>query len=64
MEDIYKNIDHITGSTQQKLIDGKHEAFHSKLLTQIMTVPGYEDIDIEHWLCQPDFECIKTTLSD
>jgi len=64
MEDIYKNIDKITGSTQQKLIDGKEAWFHSKKLTQIMTVPGYEEKDVEHWLCQPDFDLIKTTLSE
>ncbi|MEK7355002.1 MAG: DNA polymerase I, partial [Bdellovibrionota bacterium] len=36
LEDIYENIDKITGSTQKKLIEGKDEAFLSKKLVTIV----------------------------
>lgn len=64
MEDIYKNIDHISWSLQKKLLEGKEEAFHSKKLTEIMTVPWFEEKNVEHRVCDPDFELIKKTLSE
>ena len=64
MDQIYANIDDITGSLQQKLIDGKQEAYHSKKLTQIMTVPGYDALDVEQWKCEPDFDHMKKILVD
>lgn len=64
IDDIYAHIDEIIGNTQKKLIEWKDEAYHSRTLTQIMTVPGYESLDVASWKCDPDFDHIKSVLVD
>ena len=47
LENIYKNLDEITGSAHDKLVNFKDDAFQSKRLATIVTeVPGI-DLDIE-----------------
>lgn len=62
MDDIYKNIDTISWALQRKLIDGKQEAYHSRTLTEIMTVPWFEEKDIAWWKYEPDFGHMHTVL--
>lgn len=64
IDDIYANIDKISWSIQQKLIEGKEAAYHSKSLTEIMTVPGYESLDPQKRKCEPDFDHMKKILID
>ena len=45
IEGVYENIDKITGSTKQKLIDGKKEAFDSKDIATI-----YKEVDVPYTL--------------
>jgi len=47
LDNIYANIEEITGSTKQKLIDWKDAAYHSKKLIQLIDVPGLEGADFE-----------------
>jgi len=64
LDDIYEHIDEITGSIQQKLIDGKEEAYGSKQLIQLMDVPSLQDVEISKYKCDFDFEHIQKTLVD
>ena len=45
IEDIYENIDKISGSTKQKLMDGKKEAFDSKDIATI-----YKEVEVPYTL--------------
>ena len=45
IEEIYENIDSISGSTKQKLIDGKESAFDSKDIATI-----YKEVDVPYSL--------------
>ena len=33
-------------------------------LTALMTVPGYEELDMNLWKCDPDFDHMKKVLVD
>ena len=64
IDTIYKNIDKISWSLQTKLIEWKDEAYRCKTLTALMTVPGYETIDLAPWTMRLDFTEMKKILVD
>ncbi len=64
LENIYDNIDDISGWTQQKLIDGKESAFHSKMLIQLMDVPDMEGKVLKDYMLDLDFDRFRTVMID
>ncbi|HRX64249.1 MAG TPA: 5'-3' exonuclease H3TH domain-containing protein, partial [Candidatus Absconditabacterales bacterium] len=62
IENIYDNIDEITGGTKDKLIAGKEEAFKSKKLIELEVIPKEEILDIEKYKLELDFNNYKEVL--
>lgn len=61
LDNIYANIDKISGSTKQKLIDSKDIAYHSKKLIQLIDVPWINEasldnyvVDLKYWLMEKE----------
>lgn len=61
LDGIYANIEHITGATKQKLIDGKEAAYHSKWLIELMDVPEIHELKIP-WSVTFDFKRMEDIL--
>lgn len=59
---IYTHIDEITGWLKQKLIDGKEDAYWSKDLIQLHTVPGVETMTLDQFVLPLDFNKMKEIL--
>ena len=62
LDAIYDHIDEITGSVKQKLIDGKDDAYRSKDLIQLHTIPGIQDVKLDQFHLTLDFPQIKKIL--
>ena len=62
IENIYEHIKDIGWSNQQKLLDGKESAFHSKGLIQLMKVPLMDHIPLEEYKREPNFNLIQNRL--
>ncbi len=64
IEQIYENLDKITWSTKQKLIDGKEEAYRCKEMIALMEVPSCVNLDREQFTFNPDFDLMIKVLID
>lgn len=62
LDGIYAHIDEITGGLKQKLIDGKEDAYWSKNLIQLHTVPGVETMTLDQFVLSLDFGKMKEIL--
>lgn len=64
LDEIYAHLDQITGSTKQKLIDGKDEAFRCKEMIALMEVPSCKSFDISSSQLSLDFDLLSRVLID
>jgi len=64
LENIYKNIENITGSKQRKLIDSKEQAFLSKKLTTLLSDSPCKYTEKDLKLKEPDADMIKSLFNE
>lgn len=62
LDEIYENIEHITGATKDKLIQGKESAYQSKKLIKLMDVPSAWGYDHTEASLELDFDHLKKIL--
>jgi len=62
VENIYKHIDEISGWIKDKLIEWKEEAFKAKGLIELENVPEVEEINLEQYKFDIDFDNYKKVL--
>ena len=64
LDTIYAHIDEISPSLQQRLIEGKEDAYRSRDLIQLHNIPTLQTIDLQQFLLSFDFERAKSVLMD
>jgi len=62
LDTIYAHIDEITGGLKQKLLDGKEDAYWSRDLIKLHTVPGIETMTLDQFVLPLDFSKMKEIL--
>ncbi|MEI7562604.1 MAG: 5'-3' exonuclease H3TH domain-containing protein [bacterium] len=62
LDGIYAHIDEISGGLQQKLIEGKTDAYWSRDLIQLHTVPGIDAMMLDQFVLPLDFTKMKEIL--
>ena len=62
LDGIYEHIDEITGGVKQKLIESKADAYWSRDLIQLHTVPGVETMTLDQFVLPLDFIKMKEIL--
>ena len=62
LDNIYAHIDEIAGGLKQKLLDGKEDAYWSRDLIQLHTVPGIETMTLDQFVLPLDFTKMKEIL--
>lgn len=62
LDGIYAHIDEVSGWLKQKLIDGKEDAYRSRDLIQLHTVPGVETMTLDQFVLPLDFTKMKDIL--
>ena len=64
LDAIYEHIGEISWTLQQKLLEGKEDAYWSKNLIQLHTIPTIDEIDLSQFTLSFDFDCAKSVLVD
>lgn len=62
IDNIYANIDHITWDLKDKLIASKQEAYHSRDLIKLHDIPQIDDIQLDNFKLELDFDKYKQIL--
>lgn len=62
LDNIYAHIDDITGGLKQKLLDGKEDAYRSKDLIQLHTIPEIDKVALDQFKLSLDFDQTKKVL--
>lgn len=62
IDSIYEHINEIPWDLQQKLLEGKTDAYTSRKLIELHEAPGIESVTMEEYALQLDFEKMKKVL--
>ena len=62
LDGVYEHIDEITGWLKQKLLEGKDDAYWSRNLIQLHTIPNIDAVDLHQHSLKLDFDEMKKIL--
>lgn len=62
LDAIYAHLDEITGAVHQRLVDGKEDAYWSRDLIALQTIPNIDAVQLQQFALSVDFEQIKRVL--
>ena len=62
LDAIYAHLDEITGAVHQRLVDGKEDAYRSRDLIQLHTIPDIDQIHLDQFAVSLEFDRMKQIL--